>query len=142
MSVKKDMTDDVNKIIKEFHNHIFKVLKICNKLEPNNIELKSLQGKLSIARDSLPFLIIDRCKDKVWLHREHIITKNEDFFLQNKFLEYIKDDENKSFMHSMIDLIKCRYREMSDSEKKIVWNLIQAILKSIVEYKTAIGDFV
>jgi hypothetical protein len=138
---KKDSIDEINKIITEFHSTIFRILKICKKIEPNNIELESLHNKLSLVRDIDPLLIITRCKDKVWMYREYILNENEDFFLNNKFSEFVKEDENKSFMYSLINLIKMRYKEMSSSEKKIIWQLIKDLLKSITAYKKVTNDF-
>lgn len=141
-TVERNLTDDVNEIITKFHSNIFKILKICRKIEPNNLELESLQGKLGLARDMDPLLIINRCKDKVWMHREQILDEDEEFFLKNKFANYIKNDENKSFMYSMVNLIKTKYKEMSTPEKKQIWRLIQAMLAHIVEYKKATNDFI
>lgn len=137
----KTNTDEINNIITEFHSTIFKVLKICRKIEPNNIDLEWLQSKLSMARDIDPLMIINKCSNKIWAHREHILEQNEDFFLKNKYTEFIKNDENKSFMHSLIDLIKNKYLEISAAEKKMLWDLIKSMLGSIAKYKKAIGDF-
>ena len=141
-SVKKNLDDDINDIIKEFHNTIFKVLKICKKIEPNNVELEWLHNKLSLARDIDPLMIINKCSEKIWAHREHIITENEDFFLNNKYTEYIKEDENKSFMYSLVDLLKDKYKVVSTSEKKVLWSLIKSMLASIVKYKKTQGNFI
>lgn len=140
-AVKRDLTEDVNKIITEFHSTVFKVLKICRKIEPNNLDLESLQTKLGLARDLDPLLIINRCKDKIWMHREQILTEDEEFFMKNKFAEFIKNDENKSFMYTMIGLVKSKFKEMSEPEKKRIWQLNKDILRHIVEYKKATGDF-
>jgi hypothetical protein len=136
------LTDEINEIITRFHNNIFKILKICQKIEPNNLELESLRGKLGLARDLDPLLIINRCKDKVWHHREQILSEDDEFFLKNKFSEYIKNDENKSFMYSMVNLIKTKYKEMSEPEKRGIWKLIQTMLCHVVEYKKAINDHI
>lgn len=139
--VKRDLTDEVNGIITNFHGVMFKILKICRKIDPTSIELESLQSRIGLARDIDPLLIINRCKDKVWMHREHIINENEEFFLKNKFTEYIKNDENKSFMHSLINLIKTKYKGLSAPEKKELWRLVKEMLRHIVEYKKATDDF-
>lgn len=140
--VMRDLTDEINVIINKFHNTIFKILKICKKLEPNNATLSSLYARTSMARDIDPLLIITRAKDKIWLHRDHIINENADFFLQSQYLEYIKDDENKSFMHSLIDLVKTGYLRLSNAERTALWGLSKDMLKHVIEYKKATGDFI
>ena len=131
----------IDQIINEFHSTIFKTLKICQKIEPNNLDLEWLRKQVSIARDMDPLLIINACSDKVWEHREYIIAENENFFLNNKYEEYIKDVDNKSFMYELINMIKKKYREISDAERKALWALVKSMLASVAKYKKAIGNF-
>lgn len=133
---------EINSITSEFNTIIFKLLKICQKLDPDNIELEWLRKQLSLARDIDPLLIIHKCSNKVWMHREHIIEENEDFFLKNNYNTLIKNDENKSFINEFIGLLKTKFVQISPSEKKILWSLIKAMLASIVKYKKATGDFI
>lgn len=140
-SIKRDLTDEINSIITRFHSTIFKILKICRKIEPNSIELAGLHTKVSLARDLDPLIIINRAKDKVWMHREYIINEDANYFLNNNYSEFIKDDENKSFMRDLIQLIKKKYVDLSDAERKLVWQLSKDMLKSVVEYKKATNDF-
>ena len=141
VAIKRDITDEVNIIITEFHSTIFKILKICRKIEPNMLELESLQKKLGIARDLDPLLIINRAQDKIWMHREQIINEDVDFFMKNNFSEFVKNDENRPFMYTIINLVKQRYKEMSPQEKKEIWRLIKNLLLSVTKYKTATKDY-
>jgi hypothetical protein len=135
-------TDEIIDIVNNFHKKVFKILKICKKIDPKSDELHRLHSAASLARDTEYLLIISKCKDKMWFHREHIMNRDENFFLNNKFTRYIKDDENKSFMHSLINVIQTGYREISAAEKDLLWQLVQDMLRHVVEYKKAIGDFV
>lgn len=139
-AVKRDLTDEVTTIVANFHGIIFKILKIMRKIEPNVLELESLQKKLGIARDLDPLLIINRCKDKIWMFRESIINEDADFFMKNKFSEFVKNDENKPFMYTMINLIKTKWMEITAFEQKEIWRMIKELLRHIIEYKQAIGD--
>jgi hypothetical protein len=134
-------TEKVNNIVTNFHSIISKVMKICKKIEPNSIELETVQRLIGLARDIDPLMIINRCKDKFWMHRQQILNEDEEFFLNNQFSDFIKEDENKSFIYNLMNLIKLRYREMSKAEKKQIWTHIKDLLKCIIEYKTAINDF-
>lgn len=133
---KKNNDKEIDIVLSEFHSTIFKILKICRKIEPNNMDLEWLQSKLSIARDIDPLIIITTCSEYIWEYREHIITENEDFFLKSKYTEFIKEDtKDKSFMYSIINLIKNKYSEISKSEKKSLWDLIKSVLSFTVKYK-------
>lgn len=135
------ITEEVHIIIKDFNSIVTRVMRICKKIEPNSVELDSLQNMLKIAREIDPLMIINRCKDKVWMHRQYIIEEDEDFFLNNQFSDFIKDDENKSFIYSLMNLIKTRYATMSSNEKKVIWALIKELLKCVIAYKKSINDF-
>lgn len=136
-----NLTDEVNEIITEFHSAVFKVLKICKKIDPDNADLEWLSKTLSLAREIDPLLIINRSKDKIWTYREEIINENEDFFLKNKFSQFIKNDHNKNFMYSFIGLIKSKIKELSGSEKKLLWDLTKQLLVAVTKYKKAINDY-
>ncbi|MGL5934196.1 MAG: hypothetical protein ACRCZI_01085 [Cetobacterium sp.] len=137
----RKLTDEVNTIITNFNSTTSTILRICKKLAPNQVELDSLQNIIKLAKDVDPLIIINRCKDKFWMHREYIINEDENFFLNNQFSSFIKDDENKSFIYSLINLIKSRYKTMSVGEKKQIWSLIKDLLKYVIEYKKSINDF-
>jgi hypothetical protein len=139
-AVKRDLTDEVTTIVANFHGVIFKILRIMRKIEPNMLELEDLQKKLGIARDLDPLLIINRCKDKIWMFRESIINEDSDFFMKNKFSEFVKNDENKPFMYTMINLIKTKWKELSAPEQKEIWRMIKELLRHIIEYKQATSD--
>jgi hypothetical protein len=84
--------NEINVIITEFHSVIFKVFKICQKIEPNNIELEWLRKQISLARDIDPLLIINKCSNKIWAHREQIINEDESFFLNSQYNNFNKND--------------------------------------------------
>lgn len=133
---------EINIVVSEFHTVLFKLLKICQKIDPHNIELEWMRKQLSLARSIDPLLIINKCSNKIWAYREQIIEENEVFFLHNKYSTYIKNDENKSFINEFINLLKTKFVQISTAEKKMLWSLMQSMLTAIVKYKKATGDFV
>ena len=142
VAVSRDLTKDVSDVIDEFHSTVFKIIKICKKIEPNNIDIEWLQNKLSLARDIDPLLIINKAKDKLWFYREEIITQNLDFFIANNFSQFVKNDSNKTFLYTLINLIKKRFFERSEDEKKMIWALMKSMLVCVIKYKKLINDFV
>jgi hypothetical protein len=142
IAVKRNLTEEVNDIVTRFHNVIFKIMKFCKQKQPDAVALDSLHRKLSLARDLDPLIIINRSKDKIWMYKDQIINEDEDFFINNKFGQFIKNDENKPFMYTMVKLIKDNFKKMSEPEKKMVWTLNQSLLKIVIEYKKITNDFV
>ena len=76
------------------------------------------------------------------MYKDQIINEDVKFFMENKFGQFIKNDENRPFMYTMVNLIKNGYKDMSEPEKKMVWTLIKTLLKIVIEYKKAINDFI
>lgn len=140
VAIKRDLTEEVNIIVTSFHNVIFKIMKFCKQKQPDLLELESLHRKLSLARDLDPLVIINRSKDKIWMYKDQIINKDEDFFMKNKFGQFIKNDENRPFMYTIIKLIKDNYMKMTEPEKKLVWSLIQTLLELVIKYKKSTND--
>ncbi len=132
--VKRDITKEESNIIDDFHRVVFKILKICKKLEPNNVDVEWLQNKLSLARNVDPLLIMSRSKDKIWTYRHEIMAKDTEFFMQNKFSQFVKNDENKTFMYTLINLIKKRFLELSQEEKNVIWDLANDLLVCVIKY--------
>ena len=110
--------DNINRIVKNFHNTISQILKICISIEPNNVDLKDLQIKFVRFKDINPLLIIDSCKDRIWQFRNGIINENEEFFMNSNFTHLYNTDENSEFISGVIDTIKSKFSERSDAEKR------------------------
>jgi hypothetical protein len=92
-----------------------------------------------MVRDIDPLFIMHRCHDKMWIYRKEILEENEDFFMHNKFDQYIKNDDNRTFMFSLIDLLKQKIPKLNMSEKKELWKLIQNMLESVIKYKMIVS---
>ena len=133
--VERNLTEDLSLLLMDFHSTIFKLIKIAKKYSPNSIEVEWLHGKLSLARNIDPLLIINRAKDKFWCYKEKIINRDLSFFLNHKFKKFIKNDENKTFMYTFMNLVKNELKKMSEKELDILWKLVNKMLLCIVEYK-------
>lgn len=134
-------TDNINRIVKDFHNTISQVLKICRSIEPNNVDLKDIQIKFIRFKDVDPLLIINSCKDRIWQFKDGIINEDEKFFMNSNFTHLYNTDENSEFISGIIDTIKSKFSERSDAEKRKIWDLMKSVLRCVIEYKREIKDF-
>jgi hypothetical protein len=137
----RTISNEEGKILDDFHRAVFKVIKICKRVEPNNIDIDWLQNKLSFARNVDPLIIMDRAKDKIWHYRQQIIDRNIDFFMKDNFGNFIKNDKNKTFMYTLVNTIKKRVKDLSEEEKNHIWNLINEILGTVTRYKMVSGEY-
>lgn len=135
-----DLSDDLIKITDEFNNTVFRILKICKHFEPNNIDIEWLHKRLTYARTNDSLLIMDRSKDKIWFYRNEILSRNLNFFMKNTFDGFIKDDDNKPFMYTLLNTIKKRIPDLSEKEKVDMWDLVNQLLVYVTMYKIRCGE--
>ena len=132
--------DDTEKILDNFHSNIFEIMRICKKIDPNNVDVIWLTQQISLARNVDPTLIINKAKDKLWNYRTEILKENTDFFLKNNFRKYIKNDDNEKFMFTLLCSIKKGYKKLTPREKKYIWGLVKNMLECCLKYKMIIND--
>lgn len=135
VKVERDLTKELSDLLDEFHATLFKILKLCRTYEPNNIDLEWCLNKLSLARDVDPLIIINKAADKLWYYRNHIIDENLDFFMNTDFDGFIKNDENKTFMYTLVHLVKRHINKMSGAELSFIWKLCKKLLECCIKYK-------
>ncbi len=132
--IERDLSKEESDIIDAFHKTTFDLLKIAKRMEPNHIDIEWLHNKLSIARKIDPLLIITRSKEKIWTYRNEIMDRNIDFFIKNKFTQFIKNDENKTFMYTLVNLFKRRFMDLSKEEQDLIWDLANDLLINVIKY--------
>ena len=68
-------------------------------------------------------------------YKEKLINRDEEFFKENDFSQFIKDDKNKTFIYILLNLIKKRYLERTKAEQNEIWKFVQNMLKCCIEFK-------
>lgn len=130
-----DIDKECDLILDQFHSAVFNLIKMSKKIEPNNPDIEWLHKQASLARSTDHTAIISRSKDKIWAYREKILNHDEKFFLENNFKQFIKDDSNKNFMYSLVNLFKSRFSSLSTEEKDKIWAQAEILLKCVIQYK-------
>lgn len=138
----KDISWQIVKILDGFHAIVFKILRNLQTLHVNNPDIDWLRQILGTARDVDPLFIIERCKDKIWSYKDQIIARDDNFFINETFGKFIKEDKNKEFINTLMHVIKLSYLQISEPEQKEIWNNVTALLKYIIEYRKLSGDYV
>jgi hypothetical protein len=128
-------------LLKKFYRTLSLLFKIGEKIDEKNIHLLWIKNQVALGRRLDEDEIIFRMKDKLWEYREQIINRNEDFFKNNQFSKFIKNDDRKKLMYSMINMFKNKISGLSKEGRDEIWNLIQLLLACCIKYKELIGDF-
>jgi hypothetical protein len=129
--------------VQSFNTQCGKILKIACKIAGSDHKHLSWCVRMfKIAKDIDPLCIINRGVDKLWDSKEHIINKDKLFFMEkydtNKF---IKNDGNKQWLDGIVETVKLGMDELSKMEEEYVWNCLNIMLSSVIEYKLLTNDF-
>ena len=112
-----------NKIVDKFLNELHTIL-------PNEKDIVIFQSQVSVATMVEPTKILKSFIKYVYPHKEHILKKNEDFFLGDELS--IKQDYMSDAIH-LTDLWK---NKLSEQNKEVVWKYFQVMIllaeKSII----------
>jgi hypothetical protein len=133
--------DELNSILKEFHATLFDVIKYAEKIDPHNANIAWVKDQIFIVHKLDKENIIKRVQDKFWHYRQEIMDRNIEFFTNNQFSQFIKNDQHKSFMYSFVNMIKKKVLGLSEPELNILWTYMEVILKCCVAYKKLIRDY-
>lgn len=134
--------DELNRILKDFHGALFNLINIAEQIDSKNYHLAWVKRQMDLVRKIDKENIIKRMQDKMWDYRTEIVQRDINFFKNNQFSKYIKDDDNRPFMYSFLNMIKKKIDTLSEDEMSAIWDIINQLLLSCIEYKRLIHDYV
>lgn len=128
-------------LAEKFNKCIMRIFRMAeSKLNSNNPDIDQLGRLLKLFRSTYPMLMIERCKDKLWVVREYILNKNEAYFLDRSYDEYIKKDKNQRFIETLIEMIQESRSALTDTEVEYIWVSVQEMLGYAMNFKILIND--
>ena len=134
--------DELNDILKSFHTAVFDLIYIAENVDPKNYYITWVKQQIDIFRKIDKENIIKRMKNKLWENHKQIMNHDLDFFKQDKHItKYIKNDENREFMFSVINMLKKKIETLSPEELEAVWNVLEQILAACIDYKRLVHDY-
>jgi hypothetical protein len=114
---------------------------MAEQLDPRNYHIEWVKKQMSIALKIDKENIIKRMKDKMWEYRKEIIAHDMAFFKNNHFSKYIKNDDNRPFMYSFLNMLKKKSETLSQEEIDKIWEETDNLLLYCIEYKRLIKDY-
>ena len=112
-----DKQKKISTILDDFNRQVSRILKVAETKEKNNVDVIWVRKTISLIRQENPPLMIEKCTDKIWDNREHIMKRDLDFFLKNSFGQYVKNDERKEWLTGLISMVQKKMVVLSDEEK-------------------------
>lgn len=125
--------------VNKLEDIIFAVLKIAenhvtNEKEINNIEfIKNIVNAAVLMRET--DLIMRVISPKMCHYAEQIGKRDEAFFLQESFKQFVKEDSNKQMMNNLINVIKANFNQLDAATKNQIWDYLHEILECVFKYR-------
>jgi len=94
-----------------------------------------LRNNIALAKSELPHIIIARCFPHFIKAGEHIIKKNADHFLKRNYAALIKEDDNKTMIYDVINLIVKCFDRLEEDEREEIWELANIMLICCIAFK-------
>lgn len=137
-SKKKDIIDKKLEISDEFNKYLFRLIKLIeSKFTSYNdsILIDRYKRRISVAKSTNPLFLIEKCKNKLWELKDHILVKNDDFFIKTQYDEMVANLVEKDEITHIIHLFKQKYSSLLDDEKNVIWSCLQPMLRCSIQYK-------
>lgn len=104
--------------------------------QPKHENVKRLQYIVNSITNYTPFLPIDRCHKHIFKKGLIIAKKDASFLYDANFGSgVIKDDEYKSMIYEIINLVRDTYSSLNEDEKEYIWDTMRLMLYTAIQYR-------
>lgn len=133
---------ELSDILQQFNRQVSRIFKIVDAIVPDEPNVDWARRIIKIFRNENPPAVLEKCIDKLWDNKDHIMSRDVNFFKTCSFDKYIKKDENKEWLDRLIVLMRTRFFDLSKKEQNCIWECLGEMLKNVIKYKITKGDFV
>jgi len=133
--------DEMQRILKDFYSTLFNMINMAEQIDPKNYYILWLKQQIDMVRRIDNEFVIKRMKDKLWAYRKEIKERDVNFFKNNQFSKFVKNDDNRSFMYSFINMVKKKLDYLQPEELNAVWDNTTKMLLCCIEYKRLTNDY-
>lgn len=132
---------ELSDILQQYNRHVSKLFKIIDVIVPNNPHIDLARRLIKILRNENPPAVLEKTIDKLWDNKDRILKRDAHFFKTCSFDKYIKVDSNKEWLDSLVNLVRIKYDILNDQEQTYIWDILNNMLKNVIEYRLIKGDF-
>ena len=136
---------DIDDLINRYNRHVAKLLNICDRVMPGNVDVERVRNLVSLAKQTDPLYLLEKSKDKFWDVRDKIKAKDLSYF-RNKddpiLQKHIanEDKEQEEYIYLLMDLIDENLEKISEKEMDYIWSIFHRMLECNIEYMIYKGD--
>jgi hypothetical protein len=134
--------DEINDIYDEFSRAAIRMLtfskKKCSKMsEEVIVEVDRLARLINLAPNFEKF---HRSYDKLYIVRDKILNRDDDFFIKKDYTGVIKKDEKEQMLETLKDVILNCWHTLDEQDKNFYWTQILLMLKQVLRFKKLLQD--
>jgi len=117
--------------LKKFNTTLSWLVNLLVRLNPRDDEIERLRARMSIARGADRDSLIRECGPYLFKYQNHIITRNEQFFMNVNFSEMADVEPS---IKNLITKLREQYSKMVQGEKDQIYEKVVDLLAAYVEY--------
>jgi hypothetical protein len=141
---------NIDKLILSYNGYVAKLLNICSRFNPNNVDIERIRNLISLVKQTDPLYLLNNSNEKFWDARDMIKERNLEYFSNINsplFKKHIDDNEEKTcdekeFIYTLIGFVHADMKKLKSDELDYVWNIVQCMLECNIEYMIYIGNHV
>ncbi len=116
------MSKNMKKISEKFNKLVDNFLTDLQSILPDETEVTVLKSQIAVATMWSENKILKSFVDYVYPYKEHIMEKNEEFFLGDDI------SEKKDYLSEALHMADLWQNKLSDDNKDVVWKYFQVMV--------------
>jgi hypothetical protein len=117
-----------NQYLASFNDQIEKLADMLIKKFPDNTELKVAKNSMMMLKSMNNKKLIELYADKVYKnYKQHIMDKNEEFFLTKDFVNDTQEVKKTREAFELMNLLRNEWQGLDNDEKTIIWKCFTAL---------------
>lgn len=126
--------DPKDAALRTFNTDLSWLIGLLIKLNPGDVEVERIRGQMAIAKGADREILIRECGPYLFKYQNHILARNEQFFLAEDIEEMKKLEPTA---RGLVSKIRQQYGKMKQGEKDQVYTKVVQLLSSYLEYLLA-----
>jgi hypothetical protein len=128
------MSATADKLITTFNSHVSWIINLVRKLHPKDANIDRAAGRISIAKQADPTILINIIGPSLVEHRDKIINYDDEFVLTMDISKHTDDE----LVIVIFETLTASYKGFKDKERDVIKDRVNDMLNTYMEYLIAI----
>ena len=115
-------------LLTAFNNTLIKFINELISTYPQEGTFTVLKTTISLMKRINPRKVLKIFIKNIDPFREHLMSRNEEFFLNDNYSSIVNDTDNKQDAWKLIDKLKLYWKDTNKNNKDIIWDYFNVLL--------------